>query len=146
MNLSLFQNYHQKRTTKYFFRVFGLLGKLGNEYVSFISLFRNSNYGHRTHSYISKFHVITYLSNIFPPYFYYFDMSYRKVGYGGDGRGGGKGDSLVKLSKSLSHVLRHQAKRVGLNIQTDGYVRLDELVGDLMVFVPKIVCSAIVCF
>src|SRR5438105_234177 len=68
---------------------------------------------------------------------------------GSDGRGGGRdgrdgrdgkgvrphngADDLTRLSKSLSYVLRHNAKRLGLNIQTDGYVRLDELVSDLIV-------------
>ncbi|CAG8570111.1 14719_t:CDS:2, partial [Cetraspora pellucida] len=35
--------------------------------------------------------------------------------------------SLVKLSKSLSYVLRHHAKDEGLNIRGDGYVKLDDL-------------------
>ncbi|CAG8767756.1 10812_t:CDS:2, partial [Racocetra persica] len=34
---------------------------------------------------------------------------------------------LVKLSKSLSYVLRHHAKDEGLNIREDGYVKLDDL-------------------
>ncbi|CAG8441981.1 5839_t:CDS:2 [Scutellospora calospora] len=33
----------------------------------------------------------------------------------------------VKLSKSLSYVLRHHAKDEGLNIREDGYVKLDDL-------------------
>ncbi|CAG8682676.1 9465_t:CDS:2, partial [Dentiscutata erythropus] len=34
---------------------------------------------------------------------------------------------LVKLSKSLSYVLRHHAKDEGLDIREDGYVKLDDL-------------------
>ncbi|KAF0554876.1 putative tRNA 2-phosphotransferase [Gigaspora margarita] len=34
---------------------------------------------------------------------------------------------LVKLSKSLSYVLRHHAKDEGLVIREDGYVKLDDL-------------------
>ncbi|CAG8531460.1 12030_t:CDS:2 [Funneliformis mosseae] len=34
---------------------------------------------------------------------------------------------LVKLSKSLSYVLRHGAQKEGLNIRADGYVNLHEL-------------------
>ncbi|CAG8839621.1 6053_t:CDS:2, partial [Gigaspora margarita] len=38
---------------------------------------------------------------------------------------------LVKLSKSLSYVLRHHAKDEGLDIREDGYVKLDDLVKNL---------------
>ncbi|RIA85631.1 KptA family-domain-containing protein [Glomus cerebriforme] len=34
---------------------------------------------------------------------------------------------IVYLSKSLSYVLRHNAHREGLNLQSDGYVKLEEL-------------------
>ncbi|KAJ1439812.1 phosphotransferase KptA/Tpt1, partial [Ochromonadaceae sp. CCMP2298] len=34
---------------------------------------------------------------------------------------------VVRLSKLLSKTLRHQAKRMGLNIRTDGRVAMDEL-------------------
>ncbi|KAJ1391936.1 hypothetical protein B484DRAFT_425554 [Ochromonadaceae sp. CCMP2298] len=34
---------------------------------------------------------------------------------------------VVRLSKLLSKTLRHQAKRMGLNIRTDGRVAIDEL-------------------
>jgi 2'-phosphotransferase len=41
-----------------------------------------------------------------------------------------KTDKIVALSKLLSKVLRHNAQKEGLNLQADGYVRLDELVGN----------------
>ncbi|KAJ1405434.1 phosphotransferase KptA/Tpt1 [Ochromonadaceae sp. CCMP2298] len=34
---------------------------------------------------------------------------------------------VVRVSKLLSKTLRHQAKRMGLNIRTDGRVAMDEL-------------------
>jgi len=66
-------------------------------------------------------------------------MSHLQEGHLGGFRGGSRGDGrkhrrdetpLVKLSKSLSYVLRHGAQREGLSIRPDGYVELDELVND----------------
>nr|CAG8433910.1 7405_t:CDS:2 [Entrophospora candida] len=50
-------------------------------------------------------------------------------GRGGRGRGDGGGDERhdIKLSKSLSYVLRHGATKEGLNIREDGYIKLEEL-------------------
>lgn len=48
-----------------------------------------------------------------------------KKGNGGK-RGGGDSDD-VKISKNLSYLLRHGAVKEGLNIRSDGYVKLDEL-------------------
>lgn len=45
------------------------------------------------------------------------------------GRGGRANDSPeVRLSKSLSSILRHNAAKEGLEMRSDGYVRVDELV------------------
>lgn len=41
----------------------------------------------------------------------------------------------VRVSKTLSYLLRHGAQKESLNIRRDGYVRVDELVG------PCFVCS-----
>ena len=38
-------------------------------------------------------------------------------------------DPTVRLSKALSYVLRHGAKKEGISMRTDGYVLLNELVG-----------------
>src|SRR5258708_5127073 len=50
----------------------------------------------------------------------------------GRGRGGHRGgrhdDPDVELSKVISYILRHGAKKEGLAIRSDGYVRLDDLV------------------
>ncbi|KAK9760483.1 tRNA 2'-phosphotransferase [Basidiobolus ranarum] len=45
------------------------------------------------------------------------------------GRGGGRQNDTpdVKLSKSLSFVLRHGAEKVGLNLREDGYASLEDL-------------------
>jgi 2'-phosphotransferase len=37
-------------------------------------------------------------------------------------------DPIVRLSKSLSWILRHGLDQSGLQARSDGYVRLDELV------------------
>jgi 2'-phosphotransferase len=37
----------------------------------------------------------------------------------------------VKLSKSLSNVLRHSALKEGLKIRPDGYVKVEELVSNI---------------
>lgn len=57
-------------------------------------------------------------------------------GGGGGKRGGGQGklrglpnDSPeIRLSKTLSWLLRHGAQSVGLSMRPDGYVRVDDLV------------------
>lgn len=38
---------------------------------------------------------------------------------------------IVKLSRSLSNVLRHNAVKEGLKIQPDGFVNVDELVSNI---------------
>jgi 2'-phosphotransferase len=56
----------------------------------------------------------------------------RESGRGGGGGGrrcgrGGGGGHNVKLSRSLSYVLRHKAVEMGVEIRSDGYVALDAL-------------------
>lgn len=50
----------------------------------------------------------------------------------GRGKGRGQGrrneDPDVQLSKTLSWILRHGAKGEGLEMRSDGYVKLDDLV------------------
>jgi RNA:NAD 2'-phosphotransferase (TPT1/KptA family) len=56
---------------------------------------------------------------------------YNKVNNSGRGgaRNGRRNDSpTVALSKQLSWLLRHHLDNSGLQVRTDGYVRLDELV------------------
>ena len=51
-------------------------------------------------------------------------------GYRGNQRGhrGGGGDGReVKISKTLSWILRHGALELGLNMRSDGYVLVSEL-------------------
>lgn len=38
---------------------------------------------------------------------------------------------IVKLSRSLSNVLRHNAIKEGLKIRPDGYVKVDDLVSNI---------------
>lgn len=39
------------------------------------------------------------------------------------------GDRDTRISKALSYLLRHNAEKEGLSMQTDGYVNLDEILG-----------------
>ncbi|RZC73297.1 hypothetical protein C5167_048772 [Papaver somniferum] len=57
-------------------------------------------------------------------------------GGGGGGRGGGRGgeggrgggaDKIDALGRLLSRVLRHMAEELGLNMRSDGYVKVDDL-------------------
>ncbi|CAM9767771.1 unnamed protein product [Scytosiphon promiscuus] len=45
-------------------------------------------------------------------------------------RGRGRENPTVQLSKRLTRALRHDAKRMGLNMRPDGFVDLDELLGN----------------
>jgi 2'-phosphotransferase len=54
----------------------------------------------------------------------------------GQGRGGARGKAggraenrEVQVSKALSKLLRHQAQNAGLGLDTEGFARLDQVVG-----------------
>jgi len=38
---------------------------------------------------------------------------------------------LKKISKQMSWILRHEAERLGLEIDPEGYVRIEDLVGEM---------------
>ncbi|XP_063046740.1 tRNA 2'-phosphotransferase 1 [Engraulis encrasicolus] len=51
----------------------------------------------------------------------------RRGGRGGRGGHGREGTPDVRLSKSLSYVLRHGAMKMGLQISSDGFLYVDDL-------------------
>lgn len=53
----------------------------------------------------------------------------------GGGAGGGDDQRDILLSKKLSYVLRHGAKKEGLSIDEGGWVRVEDLVSALLCYV-----------
>lgn len=53
---------------------------------------------------------------------------------GGRGGGGGAPDREVLISKALSALLRHKASDAGIDLDGEGFARLDQVVGGLFVF------------
>lgn len=53
-------------------------------------------------------------------------------GGGRGGGGGGRGKREVDLSKALSRLLRHQATSAGIELDREGYARLDKVVSFLL--------------
>lgn len=49
-------------------------------------------------------------------------------GGGGGGGGGGRSRREVSLSKALSRLLRHQADSAGIELDREGFARLDKVV------------------
>lgn len=52
-------------------------------------------------------------------------------GKGQGGSGGGASSREVTISKAMSYVLRHAADKEGLKLDSNGYARVNELVGHL---------------
>lgn len=49
-------------------------------------------------------------------------------------RGSSRDDSKTRISKTLSYVLRHGAEKEGISIRPDGFVLVDDLVGESSLF------------
>lgn len=65
----------------------------------------------------------------------------RVRGRGRGGRRGGKAEGgamsrEVAISKALSKLLRHAAEEAGLKLDSEGYAHLDEVVSQLVLFLP----------